>query len=230
VTPPAETMPVGYDIYDYADYKSSGGDCTSDSDLAYWVELKAPMPDPAGSPVIYTLEAYRGESLQDLAFSRTGFLSETGQAKIELRLSAQELGGKSAPEAFCFHVETTDAAGNPAPTTSESPVFVCKPCNFRVSDAPNAGFGPPPEPMWNSGDSYPGGPCDPGGGTGGNFPDGGLTTGSGGSGGGGGGEDVVIGGCGCRVGGEGEGAGASLAALALLAGAAMRAKRRRAER
>lgn len=226
-TPPKGADAASFDVYDYADYHSSGGDCTSDSDLAEWVQLKGPTPDAGGSPVIFTLEAYRDAGLTDLVFTRSGFLPETGQAEVELRLFAADLGGKSAPEALCFHVSTKDAAGNPAPSLTESPVVVCKPCNYRVSDAPNTGFGPPPEPMWSGADAYPGGPCDPHAstGAGGNYPDAGLTTGSGG--GSSGGNDEVIGGCSCQVGDEAGGAGASLGGIALVAAAMARAGRRR---
>lgn len=226
-TPPGGADAASFDVYDYDDYKSSGGDCSSDSDLAEWVQMKGPTPDPAGSPVIFTLGAYRDEGLTDLVFTRTGFLGATGQATVELRLMVSQLGGKSAPEALCFHVTTVDAAGNVAPSLTEVPIVICKPCNYRVSDAPTTGFGPPPEPVWNSGDAYAGGPCNPNGttGAGGNFPDGGLTTGSGGTGGGG--EDQVIGGCSCQVGDDVNGAGASLAGIALLAGAMVRLGRKR---
>ncbi|MEO7331441.1 MAG: MYXO-CTERM sorting domain-containing protein, partial [Minicystis sp.] len=154
--------------------------------------------------------------------------------KVELRLLVADLGGKSAPEALCFTVTTVDAAGNVAPSISEVPIVICKPCNYRVTDAPLTGFGPPPEPMWNSGDVYAGGPCDPhvSAGAGGNFPDAGLTSGSGGSGGGtgGGGSDQAIGGCSCQVGDDADGAGASFAGIALLAGAMARVGRRRRAR
>ena len=46
--PPPLMDAVSYDVYDYADYKSSGGDCTTDSDLAFWVELQTKSPPAAG--------------------------------------------------------------------------------------------------------------------------------------------------------------------------------------
>ena len=234
VTPPAETMPVSFDVYDYTDYESSGGDCTSDSDLAYWVELKAPVPDPAGSPVIYTLEAYRSDDLQKLVFTGRTFYRPQGTRASSSASRPRSSSGKSPPEAFCFRVKTTDAASNPAPETSESPIVICKPCFYRVSDAPNAGFGPPPQPMWDSSDIYPSGPCDPSisSGAGGNYPDAGVPPGDGGgeTSSSSGGQDQVIGGCGCRAAGEESGSTASLARLTLLAGLVMRVGRRRRAR
>ncbi|MFO0758146.1 MAG: MYXO-CTERM sorting domain-containing protein [Byssovorax sp.] len=233
LTAPGGAMPVSFNVYDYVDYKSSGGDCTSDSDLAYWVELKSVVPDPNGSPEIYTLEVYHDEGLQDQVETFSGFIPPEGHAVVQIRAFASQLGGKSPPEAFCFHVKTADAAGNPAPENTESPLVICKPCYARTSTDPNMGFGPPPEPMWTSEDIYAGGPCDSGqsSGVGGNYPDGGLSHGTGGStstsGATTGGDDAqVIGGCGCRVAGEETQIPALLGGLGLLAMRGLRRRRR----
>lgn len=218
--PPAPVQLTSFNVYDYIDYKSSGGDCTSDSDVAYWLKLQAPAPTFDSAQVFYTVEAYRDASLQDLVITRSGFVQSEGEISVELRLMASQLGGKPAAEALCFVVKTQDAAGN---TPDETSAVLCKPCFSRVGVTPDMGFGPPPEPQWTAADAYPGGPCD----MGTSSSSSGGAGGGGGSGGGGDGDS--FGGCGCRTSSEGSTGAALSLALALSAiGAA--ARRRRARR
>lgn len=164
-----------FDVFDYADFRAIPGSCLLDSDLAIWVDLETPGPVDGESPRLYTLEAYRDAALQDLAFTKSGFLSSANPS-IELRLGAPQLAGALAPEAFCFTVRVADAAGNPA---AVAPTAVCRPCNYRVDETPASDDAPPPEPMWTAEDLYPGGSCEAGS----------TTTGAGGGGGGAGGND-----------------------------------------
>jgi MYXO-CTERM domain-containing protein len=224
---PPVTDAVSFYVYDYADYKASPGDCTTDSDLAYWVQLQTKMAPAAGeSPRLYTLDAFSDNSLQNKVSSRSGFLSAQS-LKVGIREFAMNLGGKIAPEAFCFRASTIDAAGNAAPG---SQLIVCKACRYRTDNIPS--LTQPAEPMWTDADLYAPGPCGMA-----TSSSSSSSSGSGGAGGGGGGggTDSCQGntcGCQCRAGGEGEGeaAPAFLATLALGAGLAFRARRRRPQR
>jgi MYXO-CTERM domain-containing protein len=209
---------LSYSIYDYPDYKSSGGDCQSNSDLGWWLKLKATVPAALNeSPIIYAIERYTDASMAGgSTLVAGGYVSSSWNSTVTIRDTAQNLGGKSPPEAFCFRVKAFDTAGN---TPAISPIL-CKPCNYRVDSEPVGNF-PPSEPMWTSADAFPGGPCDSASTTG---------TGSSGAGGGGGsGSDggEAIGGCGCRMAGEGDTISGLFGALALALGAASRIARRK---
>ncbi len=223
---------VDFDIHDYADFKSSGGDCQSDSDFAWWIELKSPVPDLAtDGAVIYRIEGYKDASLAGgVVVEATGYLDSTGQNVVPIRRTVDILGGKPLPEAMCFRVKAYDTAGN---TPSISLEFLCKPCNYRADGVPDMGF-PPAEPMWTAADIYSGGPCDSSISGAGGSPDAGIaqgTSGTGGAGSGGGGTngDEVVGGCGCRVAGEDDSGTGLFGALALAVGASLRLARRRRE-
>jgi MYXO-CTERM domain-containing protein len=221
---------VGFNVLDYTDFKSSGGDCQSDSDFAWFVEGKTQVPDPAGSPEMYTFEALPDAQSTTPVFTQSGFIPDSGQPNATLRGLASQLMGKSLPEALCFRMRSFDAAGNTPATSMET---LCKPCYYRADSSPLMGFGPPAEPMWKVADIYPGGTCDSSmSGVGGNYPDGGVShgeggsgTGSGGAGGNGAQPGQVVGGCGCRVeGSDGEGA-AGFGAVVFLALSAIARRR-----
>ncbi len=214
--PPVE--PVGFDVYDYPDFKSGGGDCQSDSDFAWWVRLKSPIPDPAkDGAVMYVIEGYTPAQSEGPTFKARGFVTASWNPVVTIRQYVGILGGEPLPESTCFSVETYDSAGN----HSSSVKSLCKPCNYRADMVPISGL-PPAEPMWTAADIYPGGMCDS------------LTTGTGGAsagaGGSGGGKtagDQVVGGCGCSVTGEEAPISGIFGALVLALGAMMRIVRRR---
>ncbi|APR77486.1 Hypothetical protein A7982_02833 [Minicystis rosea] len=222
--PPDTTAPgapkvIAFNVHDYVDFKSSGGDCQSNSDLAYWVEMETPALEAGGSPFLQRIEAYRDAGLTDFVFGTTRFVEGGTKQVISFHVLASELAGASPADAFCFRSTIVDAAGNAGPDSAE---VICKPCHVRIDDEPSTSFGAPPEPAWSSDDIYPGGACDPGGpGTGG------AGTGGSGAGGDGGSDEAqVIGGCGCRV-GEGEGGAGTMGGALAMIGAAVRVLRRR---
>lgn len=223
---------VGFNVHDYTDFKSGGGDCQSDSDFAWWIELKSQVPDLAtDGAVMYRIEGYADATLAGgVVVEAFGYVDNTGQVVLPIRRTVNVLAGKSLPEAMCFRVKSYDSAGN---TPSISPELQCKPCYYRAEGIPGNGF-PPAQPMWTPADIYLGGPCDSTmTGSGGNYPDAGLphdttssTSGAGGSGGGANGDQVVEG-CGCRVAGESESASGLIGTLVLAMGASLRLTRRR---
>ncbi len=216
-TPPAAPTTISFDLHDYPDFKSSGGDCQSDSDLGWWIDVEATPPAASESLVALRVEAFRDETFQEVVFAESTFLSSTKQS-LSSHHTINVLNGADAPEAFCFRASLRDVAGNPASET----VHACAPCNYREDAAGMPGFSPPSEPTWTPADIYAGGPCGDGaGGSGGSSGSGGAG-GSGGSGDDSGGGDE---GCGCRLAG-GESSREGYAALALLALAAITRRRR----
>lgn len=215
--PPIELL--SYSIYDYKDYKSSGGDCQSDSDFAWWLKLQVDVPAALDeSPLIYAVERYDDASESNPpVFAASGYVSASWNSTVTIRSTANNLQGKALPEAFCFRVKAYDTAGN-KPSTS---ALLCKPCNYRVDNTPSDNFAPA-EPMWTAADVFGGGTCDSTM-TGSSASTG---TGSGGSGGGGT-NDVVIDGCGCRMVGESDRPAGLFGALALGLMASLRIARRR---
>jgi hypothetical protein len=217
-TPPAAPTAISFDIYDYPDFKSSGGDCQSDSDLAWWIDVSATPPAASESRVVLHVEAFRDETFKELVFAESTFINGP-MTSLSSRHTINVLNGAAAPEALCFRASVRDVAGNPSGET----VHACAPCNYRKDAAGMADFSAPPEPAWTAADIYPGGSCDNGNGAGGGGGAGG-SNGSGGSGGSGetGGGDE---GCGCRLAGSGS-SDMGYAALALLSIAALARRRR----
>jgi hypothetical protein len=78
---------VGFDVHDYVDFKSGGGDCQSDSDFAWWIQLKSQVPDLATSGAkIYRIEGYADASLAGGPLvTSTGFIDGTGQVVVDPR-------------------------------------------------------------------------------------------------------------------------------------------------
>ena len=236
VAPPSIDL-AGFNVHDYTDFKSSGGDCQSDSDFAWWIELKSQVPELAtDGAVMYQIQGYADASMAGgVVVGAFGYVDVTGHAVVPIRRTVSALNGKPLPEAMCFRIRSYDSAGN---TPSISPELLCKPCYYRADGLPSNGF-PPAEPTWTPADIYPGGPCDYSMvGSGGSYPDAGLphdtsstssTSGAGGSGGGANG-DLVVGGCGCRMAGEDESTPGLSGALVLAIGASLRLARRRRQR
>lgn len=229
VSSPAPPSSVVFNVHDYPDFKSSGGDCQSDSDLAFWVHLFG-VPASAGeSPVIYSVEAFRDAGLSDLAFAQRVFF-QSEEVTVQARKTTAFLNGAEAPEALCFRVTALDASGNEA----AGAVVTCEPCHYKQETGQPVDFLPPAEPEWTAQDIYPGGQCDAGGnGAGGGSHAEGAGGGSHAEGAGGGeiGDDdggaATIGGCGCQTGGDVTGGSALLAsAAAALLAIAGRARRR----
>ncbi|MGK4003728.1 hypothetical protein WMF31_13945 [Sorangium sp. So ce1036] len=208
-TAPAAPAGLSFNLHDYADFKSSGGDCQTSSDLAWWLTIDGEAPALGASPVIYTIEAFRDDSFSRPVFSESAFARAASSTRA-IHRTADVLDGADAPEALCFRVSAIDAAGNAASETAHA----CKPCYYR-KDPPSAepSFAPPVQPEWAAADLYPGGTCDPGTGTGGGGAGGGAASGgsgaSGGAGGGGSGASsggAGGGGSGASSGGAGGGA------------------------
>ena len=208
--PPVDV--VGYNVYDYLDFKSSGGDCLTDSDLTYWVELQTEAAKDGESQRLYTIDAFSDANFQNKVFSQSGFIRGK-DTKVEIQKLASGLEGRKAQEAFCFRATSSDAAGH----VTASSLVVCKACFYRADTMPNMS-GPPSEPKWTTADTYPSGPCGDGASSS-------ATSGSSGSSSGG--DDVVVDGCSCQAGGSGTAVPGALAALAL---ALQGLRRRRARR
>ncbi|HTN91312.1 MAG TPA: hypothetical protein VL242_46905 [Sorangium sp.] len=230
---PPEPSGLSFDLYDHADFKSSGGDCQLDTDLSWWIKAEGEVAQGGEAPVITTIEAFRDDSFTEPVFSVSRFMN-AASLSIAIGQTAEVLDGADAPEALCFRATAMDTAGNVAGET----VHACKPCYYRVdSEAAQPPFATPPEPAWTEADIYPGGTCDsgmgPGSGAGGSGGAGGSDSAGGAgadAGGGGDGEtgETSEGGCSFRAaGGAGGGGAPGAAALALLACAALAGRRRR---
>lgn len=184
-TPPASPASLSFDVHDYTDFESSGGDCQSSSDAAWWIEVGTTPPQPTESPVVVVIEGSRNESFDDVVFSSSAFVSAATTNLNVRRLVDEALNGPLA-EDFCIRASVRDAAGNEAVTV----VQACRPCHFR-KESTMTSFGPPQEPAWTDDDIYEGGTCDADGGGDG---DGDGDDDDGGTG------PRRIGGCGCSVG------------------------------
>lgn len=212
VAPPPPTS-VQVEIHDYADFRSNGGDCQSDSDLAYWVHIASVEPATGEAPVLYDVAALGAPELSTMVASHIVLATGT-ETTVGFRLLATDLGGKLPASALCFRVTPLDAAGN----LTLAFVDACPPCHERV-DAPGTSPFPPDEPAWTAADVAPSGACG-GGGAAGAGGAGGRPPSSGGSGGAGGaaptghGTNVVNGtssGCSCTLPGSGSVPGTSAA-------------------
>ncbi len=204
---PPLTELSAFNVYDYPDYKSGGGDCTIDSDLAWFFKLTAAPLVPGESPRVYSIERSPDANFTSGSVVHTSFVLDTAFPVIH-RDMAVALSGSSPPEAFCFRVSTTDAAGNLAGT---SPVL-CKPCYYRAESG-NAPLSEPGEPKWTAADAYPGGTCAMGG--------------TGGGGAGNVGDDEAAEGCGCSAAGSEAPMAGAFAGLLLAMAAAARRRRAR---
>ncbi len=215
---PAPVEIAEVDVLDYPDFKSSGGDCQSDSSSAWWLHLKTPLPDRATEGVVlYTIRSTPGFGGEP-DFVARGIVTASWNPVLAVRDGDAEPGGPPLPEWKHFSITTVSSNGNMPPgLDGASP----RTCHYRVDTGPSPSS-PPGEPMWTAADIYPGGPCDSAA-----TSTSGASSGAGGSGGGGGGGDQVIGGCGCAVAGDAKSPTGLLGALALAIGGSLRLARRR---
>lgn len=200
------------DVHDYPDFKSSGGDCQSDSDFALWLHLESPIPDQATAGVVlYEITGIPGFGGEP-DFVARGIVTAEWNPRLAIRRLGPAPQGQPPPDWKSFSVMTFYSTGYGAPHTV-SPTGIC---HYRTDMVPTSGF-PPAEPMWTAADIYPDGPCD-------------ATMGTGSASAGAGGQtagDQVVGGCGCSVAGEDEPISGIFGALVLALGATMRIVRRR---
>jgi uncharacterized membrane protein YgcG len=206
-TAPAAPTEVFYNRHDYPDFKSSGGDCQSNSDLAYWVHIKGAAAAAGEAAVIYRIEGFADATLSVPVLGSL-VLAQGEETTVGYRVLASQLGGSSTAD-ICLRVTTFDAAGNVSPE-----VFLgCKPCHARTDPPPGTkDFSAPPEPDWTPADLVPGGSCSAGGqaGSGQGGTTGGGASGDGGTSGGLGGGGPAVSpvspdngsGCGCRAAGS----------------------------
>jgi MYXO-CTERM domain-containing protein len=222
-TPPAAPTAVSFDVYDYPDWVSGGGDCTSDSDLGYWVHASVAPATSDEAPVVATITARENDTPN--AVSTRSLVVTDGDLSVAFRLLVEQIAGEDPPEALCFDVTVTDTALNDAGSLNT----ICAPCRYRVDTDPMVPSFQPEEPAWTAADAYPGGPCKGEEGGGGSSGDGGGGAGAGGSDGGtggGGGDDGVVG-CACELERPARDAGTPLLLGALALGAARLRRRRR---
>lgn len=170
---PPSPSKAWFNMYDFPDFKSSGGDCQFNTDLSLWTHIEG-MPAGMGeAPLLYHVEAFSDMGMTKSVLDTVSFVNEAAVAWGYRKLLA-DFGGVN-PADVCFRITAIDGAGN---KSAESAAF-CKACYART-DAPGISQSVPPEPQWTSADIYAGGPCDTGMGAGGS---GGGGNGNGGSGG-----------------------------------------------
>lgn len=226
-SPPDAPANLQYEAYDHPDFKSSGGDCQSDSDIAWWLRVEGQPAASGEAPVLYHVEGFADPGLSKPLFSSLHIASDPIQRLGYESLAAQLAG--TSPADICFRVTPLDTAGN----KKANSVVLCKACHLRVDPQGASPISPPAEPTWTDADLYAGGMCnvDPDaggsggeGGAGGNGGAGG-SGGSGGQGGNGGSGDES----GCSVSHDAAGAPA-WAMLLGMSGLWALARRRRAGR
>lgn len=212
---PAAPEAIHFDVHDYPDFMSSPGDCQTDSDVAYWIEVEGTPAAEGEAPVLYTVEALADAASTDPLWTGLALIT-AGSTPFVRRAVLEELVGEQVPEAFCYRVRAMDTAGH----AGAGEILTCKPCHYRA-DPPGTSVTAPEEPAWTEADIYPGGMCGQGtssststsastGGAGGGTSTGGVGVG-GASGVGGAGttsgdpaDSVTVGGCGCRAAGSPE--------------------------
>lgn len=197
----APTVPagLGFDVYDYADFFSSGGDCQVDSALAYFLHADTKAETSDQSELFVRWRGFLAGTDGPPIFDQAVLPREEGTEEVA-RFVEATLAGAAPATALCFTATAEDAAGN----LSASSAPVCSPCYFRADPAGTASPDwPPDEPAWSFEDVYAEGPCA------GMVPD----------------ETVEVGGCDCEL---ARARGSSHASFALFAAALALASRRRA--
>ena len=150
-----------YGVHDYADFKTSGGDCQSDSDMALWVETKTIPASEEEAPTVLQIEAFADNALTKPIGSH-GSLITTSEMTWGLRVTSAMLDGAN-PTGVCFRLSTKDLSGNDGPM----PTVLCNACYARTdAQGGMTGF-PPDKPAWTDADAIKDGPCDWGAGVGG---------------------------------------------------------------
>jgi hypothetical protein len=220
--PTTPTAPI-VNVYDYADFKATPGDCQIDSDLSYWLHTGTTPAKAGEAPVALFVEAFHDAELLNLAFTEARFINAP-ETTFEFQKQLEALKNAAPPKAYTFRITALDAANNVAAGTPTEGLA----CHYRA-DANGASQSGPAEPAWTTADIYPEGPCGDGSGEGGSGGSGGQGgSGNGGSGGGAQeGENDAS--CGCKTpGGQGTAdlGGYGLATIAI----ALSARRRRSAR
>jgi hypothetical protein len=141
-------------VHDYADFKSSGGDCQSDSDLGLWVHAQTIPANEEEAPTILQIEAFADSALSKPIGSRSSLIT-TNESVWGYRVTTATLQGAS-PTGVCFRLSTKDLSGNDGP----DPTILCKACYTRTDAQAGMTGLPPDEPMWGEGDVIKDGPCD----------------------------------------------------------------------
>ncbi len=155
-----------YSVHDYADFKSSGGDCQSDSDLGLWVHAQTSPSSEEEAPTILQIEAFADSALSKPIGSRSTLIT-TNESVWGYRVATASLQGAS-PTGVCFRLSTKDLSGNDGP----KPTILCNACYTRTDAQGSMPGSPPDEPTWGEADTIKGGPCDFSAGVGGGPEDG----------------------------------------------------------
>lgn len=151
---PEGVVSAEYGVHDYADFKSSGGDCQSDSDLGLWVKAQTIPAAEEEAPTVLQIEAFADSALSKPLGSRATVIS-ANEFVWGYRVTTASLQGAN-PTGVCFRLSTKDLSGNDGP----EPTVLCNACYSRT-DAQGSGMGfPPDQPAWGEADTIAGGPCD----------------------------------------------------------------------
>lgn len=159
---PEGVVSAEYGVHDYADFKSGGGDCKSDSDMALWVHAQTIPANEEEAPAVLQVEAFADSALSKPLGSNSEVIS-TSEFVWGYRVTTAELQGAS-PTKVCFRLSTKDLSGNDGP----EPTVLCDACYLRT----DAEEGAPGQPTWGEADAIKGGPCDWGAGVGGGSDEG----------------------------------------------------------
>lgn len=203
-TPPPPASKIQYDVYDYADYKASVGNCLRDSDFAWYVRVDAEPPKERESRVVLRVEAFTDESYEEPFLTRALLISDSTSI-IPIHATRDVAGGTTST---CFRATVQDLAGNEAAAVLNT----CAPCRYRYEKGSSDML--PQEPMWKDGDFFAGGPCASG------------ETSGGGTGSDSDTDPRRVGGCGCSVATEAD-HGVTLGLMGLLSLVALRRSSRR---
>lgn len=154
VVAPEGVVSAHYGVHDYADFKTSGGDCQIDSDLALWVSAQTIPPSEEEAPVIVQVEAFADSALTKPMGNRSALIT-TNETVWGYRLTSDMLQGAN-PTGVCFRLSTKDLSGNQGPM----PTVICNACYTRTDAQGNMPVSPPDEPTWGDADIIKNGPCD----------------------------------------------------------------------
>ncbi len=201
VVAPEGVTTAHYGVHDYADFKSSGGDCHFDSDLALWVHAQTIPASEEEAPAILQIDAFADSALTNQLASTSSVIT-SGDTAWGYRVTTATLQG-TAPTAVCFRLSTKDLSGNDGP----APTVICNACYSRTEPQGMATGFPPDEPMWGEPDVIKNSPCD-------------FSVGVGGG-------DTEGGSCGCRTAGQSQNSAAWIIAACSMVGLARSRKRRR---
>lgn len=150
---PEGVVNAHYAVHDYADFKSSGGDCQSDSDLGLWVHAQTIPASEEEAPTILQIEAFADSALSKPLASNAGLIT-SNEFVWGYRTTLANLQGAN-PTSVCFRLSTKDLSGNDA----AEPTVVCNACYARTDAQGTMGL-PPDEPKWGEAETIKGGPCD----------------------------------------------------------------------